>query len=106
MSLSDYWPFFSLRINTPRLELRPPTGTDLDGLIELAPKGVHDPATMPFTTPWTDLPSPDFEREALQYWWRCRAELSPQRWDLVFAVEYQGELVGARNLTSVTRHRP
>ncbi len=100
MSLSDHWPFFALRIGTPRLELRPPTDTDLDALIDLARRGVHDPATMPFTTPWTDVPSPDFEREALQYWWRCRAELSPQRWDLVFAVEYQGELVGAQNLTS------
>ena len=100
MLLSDLWPFFGLRINTPRLELRLPTDADLEALVELARNGVHDPATMPFTTPWTDLPSPDFERGALQYWWQCRAELSPQRWDLAFAVEHQGELVGVQNLTS------
>ncbi|MFV0525215.1 MAG: GNAT family N-acetyltransferase [Acidimicrobiales bacterium] len=101
MALSAHWPFFALRIKTPRLVLRPPTDADLEELVEVARRGVHDPAMMPFVIPWTDVPSPRFEREALQYWWRCRSELTPRRWDLVFAVEYRGELVGAQNLGAV-----
>ncbi len=98
--LSDHWPFFALEITTPRLVLRPPTDDDLEELVAVARRGIHDPATMPFTVPWTDTASPAFEREALQYWWRCRAQLSPDTWDLVFAVDFDGHLVGAQNLTS------
>lgn len=100
MSLADHWPLFGLRIRTPQLELRVPTDGDLEELVDLASRGVHDPASMPFTMPWTDTPSPRFEQEALQYWWRCRAEFSPDSWDLVLAVSHDGELVGVQNLTT------
>ena len=100
MSLAVHWPLFGLRIRTPRLELRVPGDEDLVELVELAKAGIHDPTTMPFTTPWTDVPSPRFEREALQYWWRCRSEFSPESWDLALTVERDGELVGMQNLTA------
>jgi RimJ/RimL family protein N-acetyltransferase len=93
-----YWPLFDLRIRTPRLELRLPTDDDLVALASLASQGVHDPDTMPFTIPWTDQPSPELERSALQWWWRQRAEWTPQRWSYAAAVFVDGEPVGIQDL--------
>jgi RimJ/RimL family protein N-acetyltransferase len=69
-------------------------------LADLVLAGVHDPQTMPFTTEWTDADPPELERGALQYWWRCRAEFSPQRWDLPFVAVSEGTIVGVQNLTA------
>lgn len=100
MSLIEFWPFFGLRITTPRLELRYPTDADLVDLVTVAQHGVHDESTMPFTTPWTDKPSPRFEREAMQHFWRSRSDFSPRQWDLLFAVVFEGEVVGVQNLNA------
>ncbi len=92
------WPLFDLRVTTENLELR---YLDDDACVELAllaAKGVHDPATMPFQIPWTDFPSPQLERQALQHYWRCRAETSPQHWDLMFGTYVDGVLVGTTGL--------
>ncbi|MGH9082229.1 MAG: GNAT family N-acetyltransferase, partial [Acidimicrobiales bacterium] len=68
-----YWPLFDLRVRTPRLEIRLPTDGDLFRLLAVTDEGVHDPATMPFTTPWTDAPSPQRHRDSLRWWWSRRA---------------------------------
>lgn len=96
MALVDHWPLFGLRVTTPRLELRVPTDDDLAELLEVARAGVHDPATMPFTTPWTDLPSPEFERQALQHWWDARSSFNPEKWDLHLVVVDDGRIVGVQ----------
>lgn len=101
MSIADHWPLFSLRIRTSDLELFVPTDDELAELLEVAARGIHDPVTMPFAVPWTDIASPEFERAALQYHWRCRAEFSPTRWDLGFAVRREGRIVGMQALHSV-----
>jgi RimJ/RimL family protein N-acetyltransferase len=93
-----YWPFFDLRIRTPRFELRPPTDDDLVELAALAAKGVHDPDKMPFLQPWTRAPSPQLERNALQWGWRSRAELTPERWRVAFAVVEDGTTVGTQDV--------
>lgn len=89
------WPFFDLRVVTPLLELvaiDDEVGTEL---AQLAAKGVHDPEYMPFGMPWTDVPSPQLERNSLQFQWRTRAELTPERWMLNFAVVVEGDVVGS-----------
>ena len=56
------WPLTGLVVVTPRLKLRYITddlGTDLARLAVQGVQGVQgvqDPATMPFSTPWTDVP--------------------------------------------------
>jgi RimJ/RimL family protein N-acetyltransferase len=70
----------------------------LAGLLARIGEGIHDPATMPFTVPWTDAPSPRLEHQALQHWWGLRATWTPQRWNLVGAVFVDGEAVGVQNL--------
>lgn len=74
MSMSAIWPLFDLRVSTPRLTLRYVTDELGGQLADLAAAGIHDPATMPFSEPWTDAPPPLLQRNAMQYYWRCRAE--------------------------------
>ena len=88
------WALFDLEVVTPRLVLRYVSDDLGAALATLAAAGIHDPATMPFTEPWTDVPSPHLERNSLQYYWRNRAETSVQRWNLDLAVLVDGSVVG------------
>lgn len=88
------WPFFDLRVVTPQLELVPIDDEVAVALAQLAARGIHDPGFMPFGFEWTDVPSPQLERNTLQFYWRTRAELSPQQWNLNLAVRVDGQLVG------------
>ncbi|MGB6457883.1 MAG: hypothetical protein WBH47_25705 [Streptosporangiaceae bacterium] len=54
---SDLWPLAALRLQTPLLELRPPSDRDLADLARVAAAGVHDPQSQPFAVPWTDAAS-------------------------------------------------
>jgi RimJ/RimL family protein N-acetyltransferase len=92
------WPLYDLRLRTPALELRLPTEDELVALCRVARAGVHDPAEMPFTVPWTDQPSPTFEREFIKYHWGVRSQWSPDRWQLELAVFRDGEPVGFQSL--------
>jgi RimJ/RimL family protein N-acetyltransferase len=98
--LTPYWPLFGLRIVTPKLEIRLPDDGELASLVEEVVEGVHDPATMPFTTPWTDVPSPRRERESLQWWWQQRAGWTPERWNFAGAVFVDGRPVGVQDLVA------
>lgn len=95
-----YWPPFDLEVRTPRLTLRAITDEIAVELVALAAEGIHDPDFMPFAIPWTRHDSPTLERQALQFYWRCRAEMSPGRWTLNFAVVVDGTVVGTSGLTA------
>ncbi len=92
-----YWPFFDLRITTPRLELRP--GTDAE-LVELAAltADIHPEGEMPFATPWSTAPSPERERGTLQWHWKARAELTADNWHIGFVVFHDGKAIGTQGL--------
>jgi RimJ/RimL family protein N-acetyltransferase len=92
------WPLFDLRVTTPRLELRYVDDELGVQLADLAALGVHDPATMPFFFPWTDVAPPQLQRNCLQYYWAERANTSPAAWTLLFAALVDGTVVG---LTSI-----
>jgi RimJ/RimL family protein N-acetyltransferase len=64
----------------------------------LAAAGIHDPAFMPFAMPWTDVASPELERNAMQWYWRCRAETTAIRFHLALAVVVGGEVAGTTSL--------
>src|SRR4029453_9426161 len=84
--LATHWPLFALRVTTPRVELRYPDDADCGELVEVAARGVHDPAFMPFQVPWTDIAPPRQQREALQHYWGTRATWTPERWAMPMAV--------------------
>lgn len=98
--LEDVWPLFGLRISTPRLELNPVRDDQLLGLIDAVLAGIHDPAVMPFTVPWTDAPRDELIRETLKHQWRQRCGVLPDHWTLNFAVSYQGKVIGMQDLSA------
>jgi RimJ/RimL family protein N-acetyltransferase len=98
MGLVDQWPFFGLRVRTPRMELRSPDDELGCRLGELAAEGIHDPATMPFGIAWTDAPVADLPRNSLQHYWLNRATLGPTSWHLSLVALVDGEVVGAGGL--------
>ncbi len=51
--IANLFPPLDLRITAGPIELRGLTDNDLPDLCELAENGIHDPALMPFFTPWT-----------------------------------------------------
>ena len=65
---------------------------------QLAARGIHDPDFMPFAMPWTDVESPWLERNAMQWYWRCRADTSPTRFHLPLAVVVDGQAAGTTSL--------
>jgi RimJ/RimL family protein N-acetyltransferase len=95
-----FWPVFDLVVRTPRLEIRLPREEEFGALLAVIAAGVHDPATMPFTTPFTDRPSPQRERESAQWWWRQRAEWTSEKWNLTGAVFVDGEMVGVQDINA------
>lgn len=96
--LAALWPLFDLRVATPRLELRYVDDTLAHELAGLAARGVHDPGFMPFLVPWTDVDPPQQQRNTLQWYWRCRAEMSPTTYHLPLAVIADGAAIGTSSL--------
>lgn len=92
------WPLFDLRLRTARLELRLPTDDEIVRLAELARRGVHEPGVMPFTVPWTTLPSPQYERGFVQFYWGSRASWRPDAWRLVLMVTHEDEPIGSQGV--------
>ena len=95
---NDHWPLFDLEVQTPLLTLRYLDDTLAGGLVAVASRGVHDPTVMPFTVPWTDLPSPQMEQEAMRFYSRTRADIRPDAWNLQFAVIVDGDVIGSCDL--------
>ena len=88
------WPLMSLEVSTPILTLHYITDDLGAELAQLAAEGVHDPAAMPFSTPWTDAPSPELKPNTLRFYWRNRADTTVEHWDLNLAVIVDGAVVG------------
>jgi RimJ/RimL family protein N-acetyltransferase len=95
-----FWPLFGLVVRTPRVEIRLPREDEFAALLAVIEAGIHDPATMPFTTPFTDRPSPARERESAQWWWRQRAEWSADMWNFTGAVFVDGQVVGVQDMNA------
>ena len=99
------WPLFGLRITTPRLELRLPTDHDLAGQLTALRAGIHNDEPYPFWLPWSLDPEPQRTWNALKFHWRCRAEFSPDAFDLPFAVVIDGEIAGTQGLRATDFRR-
>ena len=93
-----YWPLFDVEVRSPRLVLRYVDDETAVALASLAAAGIHDPARMPFAVPWTDVSSPDLERNTLRWYWQTRAAVVPDSWNLPLAAFDDGELVGTTSL--------
>jgi len=95
------WPLFDLHVSTPRLTLRYVTDELALELAELAAHGIHDPQFMPFSEPWTDVEPPELQRNAVRYFWRCRADTTTERSTLNLAAQDRdGTLLGVCTLSA------
>jgi RimJ/RimL family protein N-acetyltransferase len=93
-----HWPFFALRIRTPRLELRLPSTEQLDDLVDLVLQGVHDPEYMPFGVPWTDAPREELAYNTLAHNWQSWSGFTAANWRLDFVVLRDGVVVGTQGI--------
>jgi RimJ/RimL family protein N-acetyltransferase len=97
-AVETLWPLFGLRLRCAGVELRLPDDDDLAALADLARQPVHDPATMPFSVPWTDAPPEERAAATLRWHWRCRGEWRPESWRLELVAVRGGEVVGTQGL--------
>jgi RimJ/RimL family protein N-acetyltransferase len=93
-----HWPLYGLRLRTPRLELRLPAPAELDALAQLSAEGIHEPDSMPFAVPWTDLPPAERARSVMQFHWHTLASWTPQDWVLQLVVFLGGVVTGTQSV--------
>ncbi len=96
--LVDLWPLFGLTLRTPRLVLTPVADSHLPALVAAAQSGVHDPAEMPFDTPWANVPAANLGPDMSRHIWRSRAATAPEHWDVQFAVLLDGTPIGVQDV--------
>jgi RimJ/RimL family protein N-acetyltransferase len=94
----SFWPLFDLAVRTPRLELRLPREDEFAALVALVDEGIHDPGTMPFFNSWTDEEPGLRARSSAQWFWRNRADWSPEKWTFNGAAFVDGRPVGVQDL--------
>src|SRR5207248_9355876 len=94
------WPLFDLRLETPRLVLRPMTDDDLSGMVDAIDAGIHDPELMPFSIPFTDQEPAARRLSSVQYVWGCRANWSTDAWELPFGVFRDEKAIGVQGVTA------
>jgi RimJ/RimL family protein N-acetyltransferase len=93
-----HWPLWDVRIRTPRLELRTLREQEMADLVGVVDGGVHDPATMPFLQPFTDVEPVQRSRESYRFYFRNWAEWSVDAWHLLFAVYEDDVCVGTQGV--------
>ncbi|MEU3019857.1 GNAT family protein [Nocardiopsis sp. NPDC007018] len=98
--IADHFPPAGLRLNTPRLQLRMPSDQDLSELADAALAGVHDPAHMPFLTPWTDRGPAHLARSVVQHNWETMAAWTPENWRFNAVVVHEGTVIGIQELAA------
>jgi RimJ/RimL family protein N-acetyltransferase len=97
-SLSDVWPLFGLKLATPRLELRPIRDEEIPAAVAAAQSGIHEAGRSPFSTPWTELPADELAPNIARWYWRCRAECSPESWTLLLGIWHDGGFIGCQDV--------
>lgn len=98
--LAEIFPPLGVRVSCGPLEL---TGIGPDEMIELldiAAEGVHDPATMPFTVPWTEAGPADLPVNYFQWWARNAASWTREAWSLNLGVRWNGRMVGVQSVST------
>lgn len=96
--LARCWPPFGLTLTTPRLLLRPIRDDDIPAAVEAALSGVHEPGRSPFSNPWAEMPAEELGPSMAQWYWRCRATMSPGQWTLLLGIWHEGRFIGCQDI--------
>lgn len=103
-SLVDLYPPFGLHVVAGPLELRGLTDELLLEVCDLAERGIHDPAEMPFYFPWSTAPVGELGRNTAAYHWGKRSTFSPEDFCLDLAVLLDGQVIGCQGVAA--KHFP
>ena len=88
-------PLRSIRVRTPRLELRLASEDELVELFRVAERGIHPPEVMPFYVPWTD----DLGLDAfLEFHRDCQDAWRPEKWSLTLITFLDGKPIGSQGI--------
>lgn len=98
--IAALWPLYSLKIRTGDLEMRFADEDALAELATLALEDIHDPATMPFSVPWSDVPPAARARSVLQWNWKVRSEWDPSSWHLPLLAAHDRCIVGTQGVSA------
>jgi RimJ/RimL family protein N-acetyltransferase len=92
-------PLRSLRLRTPRLELRLGSRDELVEVHELARRGIHPPNEMPFENPWTDRSAEeDFVERSVKFHEAALRDWRPERWSFNPLVFFEGRPIGSQGM--------
>lgn len=97
-TLEEIHPVLGLCVTVGDLELRGIDDATIPGLVGLVLGGVHEPGEMPFSYPWTEAPRDRLPLNTAQHFWRNRAAMTADLWELDLAVRVRGELVGVQSV--------
>jgi RimJ/RimL family protein N-acetyltransferase len=67
-------------------------------LAALPATGLFADAENQFVLDWWSVPSPQRERASMQWWWKNRAQLQPENWNLTLAVGTDGRPIGVQDI--------
>jgi RimJ/RimL family protein N-acetyltransferase len=98
--IADLHAALGLVLTAGPIELRGITDDVLLDLAQLAAAGIHDPAAMPFSVPWTDTDPEHFLVAFAAHHWRCRVDFSVSAWTVELAVFHEGRLVGVQGFSA------
>ncbi|MFF1253122.1 GNAT family N-acetyltransferase [Pseudarthrobacter sp. NPDC058329] len=96
--LTAIWPLFDLTLTTPRLVLRPIADPDIPDAVAAAAGGIHEAGRNPFSTPWTEISADELGHNMARWYWRCRAECTPESWTLLLGIWHEGTFVGCQDV--------
>jgi RimJ/RimL family protein N-acetyltransferase len=97
-TLEEIWPPYGVRIEENDLTLTILTDEDIPGLVDLALNGIHEPDAMPFSTPWTAVEPERLPANMMRFFSGVRAQFTPEKFDLLFAVRIAHKLAGIQAL--------
>lgn len=98
--LAEIFPPFGVRVSCGPLELTGIGPDEVVELLEVASNGVHDPAVMPFTVPWTEADAADLPFNFFQWWARTAASWTREAWSLNLGVRWNGQMVGVQSVST------
>ena len=95
-----FWPPFALSLRTPRLTLRPIQDADIPAAVDAALSGVHEPGRNPFSSPWAEKPAEELGPNMAKWYWRCRANMTPEEWTMLLGIWHDGEFIGCQDVAA------
>jgi RimJ/RimL family protein N-acetyltransferase len=98
--LASEYPPFGLRLRAGDLTLRTLSDDDLPEYAELIRRPIFEDPASPQVFHWVRAEADARVRDALQYQWRLRTEVSPEKWTLPLGIWADGRLIGCQDIAA------